>query len=85
MDNDIEFTFHQVDHSIPHSAGVFLKFKAHNTDSGKDTCVYHSGDWRFRNVISHDIVDAKQFKNISDRKQLGSDTVNTFFKLAQSM
>ena len=81
LDDDIEFTFYQVDHSIPHSAGIFLKFKSHDIDNNKDTCVYHSGDWRFRNVVSHDVVDAKQFKRLSDNQSTHSDTVNTLFKV----
>ena len=80
IDNDIEFTFYQVDHSIPHSAGIFLRFKNHRDE--QDTCIYHSGDWRFRNVVSHDIADVHKLKQLnSDTSLPYSHTISTLFKL----
>ena len=70
IDEDLTFTYHEVDHSIPSAAGVYLVFNKLR--------IFHTGDWRFdENVLA--IKTAKE--SIDKVDSIDSKSLKTFVRL----
>ncbi|BCL65912.1 ribonuclease J [uncultured bacterium] len=74
IDNNFEFCFMPVDHSVPEAYGAYIVINNYK--------IFHTGDWNINQYVPQNILEFNKFSDIiNDLEKIDSYSIATFIKI----